>query len=246
MEPQKPYSNIRRAPLLIMSLGGSLLAPDDIDAEFIYAWRDLLVSLLASSRQKMIVVTGGGGVARRYQRAYKTVLGKMNTEREVINELSDEIGIAATRLNATLVKACLGSACLNDLITDPEKAAMPTGAISVAGGWKAGFSTDAVAVELARRFSCDTVINLSNTDYIYSADPRVDKNAKPLEQISWREMRRLVGNEWLPGAHLPFDPIATQRAMELQLTVIVAGRNLNTLAKIVRGERFAGTIISPS
>jgi len=38
-------------------------------------------------------------------------------------------------------------------------------------------------------------------------------------------MRKLVGDKWIPGVNVPFDPIATIRASELGLTVITAAGN---------------------
>jgi uridylate kinase len=53
-----------------------------------------------------------------------------------------------------------------------------------------------------------------------------------------------VGDEWKPGKNVPFDPVASRRAAELSLQVIyAAGRDLENLGKILRGEPFLGTTI---
>jgi len=54
----------------------------------------------------------------------------------------------------------------------------------------------------------------------------------------------MVGDKWVPGANVPFDPIASRHAQELGLKVICAeGKNLENLRKIIRGEEFTGTTI---
>ena len=115
----------------------------------------------------------------------------------------------------------------------------------VAAGWKPGFSTDYDAVLLAERFQADTVINLSNIAKVYTADPKLDPKAKPIDSITWAEFGTIVGDEWTPGKNLPFDPIATKRAAELGLSVIcAAGRDLpNLRSLLLRGGAFEGTTI---
>jgi uridylate kinase len=54
----------------------------------------------------------------------------------------------------------------------------------------------------------------------------------------------MVGDKWVPGTNVPFDPIASRHAQELGLKVIcAAGRNLENLRKIVREGDFIGTTI---
>jgi uridylate kinase len=115
----------------------------------------------------------------------------------------------------------------------------------VASGWKPGFSTDYDAVLLAERFKADSVINLSNIEQVYSDDPKKNPDAKPIDKISWPDFCRLVGDEWVPGKNVPFDPVASRHASKIGLKVIfAAGRNLENLKKILSGEVFLGTVIN--
>jgi uridylate kinase len=101
-------------------------------------------------------------------------------------------------------------------------------------------------VILAERFSGDTIINLSNIEKVYTADPKKDPNAKPLDHVSWKNFRKIVGVDWNPGSNFPFDPIATKRAATLGLRVIAAGgKDLENLKKILRDEPFEGSQIGP-
>jgi uridylate kinase len=115
----------------------------------------------------------------------------------------------------------------------------------VAAGWKPGFSSDYDAVLLAEKFGAKTVINLSNIEKVYTDDPRRDPDAKPLDTISWADFRSLIGDEWMPGKNVPFDPVASRHAEKTGLTVIcAAGRNLPNLKRLLSGENFTGTTIS--
>jgi uridylate kinase len=54
----------------------------------------------------------------------------------------------------------------------------------------------------------------------------------------------MVGDEWVPGKNVPFDPIASRHAAKIGLKVIcAAGKNLPNLEKILNGEPFLGTTI---
>ena len=115
-----------------------------------------------------------------------------------------------------------------------------------ASSWKPGFSTDYDAVLLAERFQADTLLNLSNIVKVYTADPKTDPDARPLDSIGWQDFQKLVGDTWKPGINVPFDPVATEKAARLKLRVIVAGgRNIDNLKKILYDEKFEGTVIGP-
>jgi uridylate kinase len=54
----------------------------------------------------------------------------------------------------------------------------------------------------------------------------------------------MVGDEWTPGKNVPFDPVASRHAAKIGLQVIcAAGKNLENLTKLLRGEPFLGTVI---
>jgi uridylate kinase len=229
--------------ITVISLGGSIVAPDAVDEGFLKDFVALIRELLnADAEQRFIFVVGGGGPARVYQRAYREI--SAGTGIHAFDAEADWIGVMATRLNAQLVRALMGEWCSQDVVTDPTQAADMTGRVLVAAGWKPGFSSDNDAVLLAERFRADTVINLSNIEQVYTDDPKKNPRAKPLDAVSWADFRVLVGDEWVPGKNVPFDPVASRRAGELGLKVIcAAGRDLENLKKILRGEPFRGTTI---
>ena len=228
----------------VISLGGSIVAPDNVDVPFLANFTGLVRELLDADRERRFVfVVGGGGPARKWQSAYREICAAKDGVAQCHDE-ADWIGVMATRLNAQLVKAVLGEWCHQDVVTDPTQVDEITGRVLVAAGWKPGFSSDFDAVLLAERFHAQTVINLSNIAKVYTADPKLDPNAKPLDSISWADFRVMVGDEWVPGKNLPFDPVASRHAEKIGLTVIcAAGQDMENFKNIINGAAFTGTTI---
>ncbi|MEM5947293.1 UMP kinase [Spirochaetia bacterium 38H-sp] len=224
---------------VVISLGGSIVVPDNIDIDFIKSFYHLIASHLEKNKElRFILVVGGGGPARKYQNAYREITGKNNSDAQ------DWIGIAATRLNAQLIKAVFYNECKDPVVTDPTEELNFTGKILIAAGWKPGFSTDFDAVVLGERFGAKEILNLSNIEMLYSEDPRKNPKAKKISSISWNDFISMIGEEWTPGKNVPFDPVAAKKAKELGMKVILAsGRNLENLSNILDKKEFTGTII---
>jgi uridylate kinase len=225
--------------IAVMSLGGSIVAPDGVDEAYLKDLRALVGRMLEEDgKRRFIFVVCGGGPARAWQKAYRNLVGGASDEE------ADWIGIMATRLNAQLVKAVMGEWCCQEVVTDPSRAGPLIGRVLVAAGWKPGFSSDYDAVVLAERFQASLVINLSNIERVYTDDPRKNPAAKPIDSISWADFRAMVGDEWVPGKNVPFDPVASRHAEKIGLKVIcAAGKNLRNLEGILRGGDFLGTVI---
>ena len=65
---------------------------------------------------------------------------------------------------------------------------------------------------------------------VYTDDPRVNPEAKPIDSISWEDFRKIVGDEWVPGKNVPFDPIASMHAQKAKIQVVcAAGRDIDNL-----------------
>ena len=213
----------------VLSLGGSIIVPDDVDYVFLGKFRDAIESYLEKDgERRLIIVTGGGATARKYQDAAK------KANKDIGNDELDWMGIRATHLNASLVKGIFGELAPDPIVTDMDGEIEFSGRILIAGGWKPGFSTDTDSVYLARRFGAKVIMNLSNIRKVYTADPKVDKNATPIDSISWEDFQKMVGSEWIPGKNTPFDPIASKLAKESGMTVYcLGGRYIgNTVAAL--------------
>lgn len=225
--------------LSVLSLGGSIIAPHQPDTAFLKAFRDAVIAYLNEDKErKLILVCGGGAPARAYQGALREVLPNSDSYTQ------DMLGIKATHLNGSLVKAIFSDVCLDDLVTDPTQDIQFTGRVLVAAGWKPGFSTDTDAVYLAKKFGGKLIINLSNIAKVYTDDPKKDPKAKPIDDISWDDFIKMVGTEWIPGKNTPFDPIASGLAREAGLKVVCAdGRNIENTMNILKGLEYTGTTI---
>jgi uridylate kinase len=225
----------------VISLGGATIAPEGVDIAFLREFRSAILAYLEEGpERRLILVCGGGRVCRDYQHAYRQIVPGGSAEAQ------DWIGVSATRVNAELVRQILEPHCPDPVVLDPTELDLFTGRILVGGGWKPGFSTDYDAVVLAERFSAGTVVNLSDIDRVYTADPRKDPSARPLERMRWDELLSLTGEEWKPGLNAPFDPIAARRAREAGLTcVVAAGRDVRNTMAILTGRSYVGTTITP-
>ena len=225
--------------LAVISLGGSIIVPGEVDTSFLSQFNTALRSYLGENKsRKVILVCGGGAPARLYQQALKAIHPDVEAE-----EL-DWLGIRATHINGQLIKAMFADLCPDSLVINPTGHISFKGQVLVAAGWKPGFSTDTDAVLLAERFGGKLVVNLSNIAKVYTGDPKIDPDAKPLDAITWAEFRQMVGETWIPGKNTPFDPVASKRAERLRMQVICAdGRNIPKLLDILSGRKYVGTLI---
>jgi len=219
---------------IIISLGGSLVAPNEIDIEFLKNFRRSLQKYLFQKR--FFIFIGGGRTARNYQKALLE-FGAEDKDR-------DEIGINVSRLNAGVVKQLFSEFSYSKIIIDPTKKINVSKSVFVGAGWKPGRSTDYVSVMSAKTNNINTIINLTNVDYVYDKNPKEFPKAKPIKEISWPDFRKIVGDKWSPGLSMPFDPRASKIAEKLKLKVImINGKNLERLEDFLNNKPFIGTVI---
>jgi uridylate kinase len=234
--------------IIIISLGGSLIIPEEIDVGFLKDFKKLILEQVAKPARnadgiasagggkKFIIVTGGGKICRRYNNATREIIDPSNVD-------LDWLGIAATRLNAELVRIIFGDQAYEKIIMNPEVAPDMSKSIAVGGGWKPGNSSDMAAVHLAKNIGAKKIINLSDTN-LYDSDPKKNPEAKKIEKISWTDFRALVPKEWVPGLNFPFDPTASITAQAEGMEVIIMnGKPIENFAKCLNGEKFLGTTI---
>jgi uridylate kinase len=223
---------------VVVSVGGSLIVPGEIDTRFLAEFRSVIRVEIARE-YSFVIISGGGSTARKYQQATEKVRG------DLPREDVDWIGIHSTRLNAQLLRNVFAEEAYPHIIKNPTADISADEPVLIAGGWKPGWSTDYCAVLMAKNLGATKLVNLSDIDYVYSADPKKDKSAKPIEKISWADFRALIPSEWDPGIHSPFDPVAAKEAEQLNLEVaIINGKHLDRLSAYLAGSPFIGTIIS--
>ncbi|MDA2922325.1 UMP kinase [Patescibacteria group bacterium AH-259-L07] len=226
-----------RPKTFIFSLGGSLVIPSErIDVLFLKKFRNFILSFLKKGH-KAVIVVGGGSINKKYNTAVQKIT-------KVANDDLDWLGIAATKLNAELLRVIFSQYVYEIVLDNPHTNIKTNKKLIIASGWKPGCSSDLDAVLWAKRFKAHEVINLTDIDYVYDKDPDVYKSAKPIKNISWDEFISIVGKKWSPRGSWPFDPIASQLAQKLNIkVVIVNGKNLDNLKNYLRGKPFKGTII---
>ncbi len=227
---------------IVMSLGGALVVPGKlgrIDTAYLKDFSQFIRERVAS--YDFYIVVGGGRTARRYIDAASEVLGESIQDCD-----KDWLGIHTTRLNAHFLRTILKDVARPRIIQNPNIPVNGTHPVVLGSGYRPGNTTDWIATRIAVVNGVNTVINLSNIDYAYTADPKKNPNAKPIREIGWQDFRdKVVGHEYMPGMNVPFDPVASEDAQENDLKVVIAnGRNLNNLANILEGRKYVGTTVS--
>jgi uridylate kinase len=225
---------IKTKETIIISLGGSLVAPSEIDLGFLKNFKHSLQKYLGAKR--FFIIVGGGKPARNYQKALLEFGAKENDR--------DWMGINISRLNAEVAKQLFFGYSFDKIVTDPNKKVKTNKDVIIGAGWKPGWSTDYDAVLIAKNNNVKTIINLTNVDYVYDKNPSEFPDAKPLKEIDWKSFERIVGDKWTPGLNMPFDPRASKLASRLKLKVImINGKSLERLEDFLNQKPFIGTII---
>jgi uridylate kinase len=228
----------RKGTLHIVALGGSIVAPDGINAGFLKRFR-AFVRTEVRRGHRFILVTGGGGIARTYQKAARKLGGR------VPNVELDAIGTRVTRLNAELVRVVFWPDVHPDVVDAPEKLLHIREPVAIAAGWMPGYSTDTVGVRIAEELGEKRVIIAGSPAYVYERDIRKYPKAAPLSSLTWDAYLDLIPRQWSPGMPAPVDPVAARRAARMGIDVcVVAAANLKNMHKLVNGERYRGTMIS--
>ncbi len=221
---------------LIVSLGGSVIVPERVDTIFLKKFRKTILDFVKRGN-RAVIVAGGGGTNKKYNAAANKVAKIKNID-------LDWLGIATTKLNAELLRVIFGEAAYLKVAVDPTRKIKTNKKIIVAAGWMPGCSSDNDAVLWAKNFGAKKVINLSNIDYIYDKDPKKFKNARPLKDLKWAEYRKMVGSEWIPRMHAPFDPIASCLAEKWKMEVVIMKANrLDNFNNFLREKEFKGSVI---
>ncbi len=221
---------------IVLSLGGSLIVPDDVDAPFLRTLRALIQKEAANGTQ-FFIIAGGGRICRKYQEAAKSL--DIDSQ-----DALDWVGIYSTRFNAEFIRILFGSMAHGRIITDPKEMGETKEAVVIGAGTVPGHSSDFAAVEMAKRMGATTLINLSNIDYVYEQDPRQFPDAKKIERASWKEFRAILPKDYHPGINAPFDPVAAKEAESIGLEVVIMnGKPVEHLENYLAGKAFKGTVI---
>jgi len=223
---------------VVVSLGGSVIVPDDDDDIFLKRFAEMVWSLC--DRYQLYLVCGGGRIARYYIKVGRA-LGLQESD-------LDELGIMTTRINATLVARVLGERGIGKVPTDILEAHRMErkGKVVVMGGTVPGHTTDAVSAMLAKEVRAVRIVNGTSVDAVYTADPRKDPKAERLPRLTHQQLYELV-NVGLHGAGPSnvFDRLGAQIARDNHIDIyIVDGRDLADMRAAIEGRPIKGTVVS--
>ncbi|MFH1088227.1 MAG: UMP kinase [Patescibacteria group bacterium] len=228
--------NNKQSKTIVISLGGSLIAPDGVDVKYLKQFKKTVLTRVKQG-YRFCIITGGGKMNKRYNQAAKQIS-------KIMLEDLDWIGIACTWLHAHLLRSIFGKQAHPRLYDNPAKLPIFTRPILLGGGYRPGHSSDVDAVLVAKTLKVSTVINLSDIDHVYDKDPDKYPKAKPFKQISWSEYLKIIPKKWKPRLNSPFDPEASRLAKNNNISVfIIKGQRLSELGKALSGKTFQGTII---
>lgn len=220
---------------VIVALGGSIVHPDGIDTRFLKNFKKFLAPYIKRGT-RFVLVLGGGALARRFQDAAQAVT-------RVSDEDKDWIGIHATRLNAHLLRTIFRDIANPIIIDERRKIAPLRYPVTIAAGWRPGWSTDYVALQIAADLGVNEAIIAGKPAYVYSKDPKYS-DAKRFAVLSWHEYGKLIPKRWKPGLHAPVDPVGAALAAREDLeAIIIDGRDLKNFGALLKGKEFKGTVI---
>ena len=226
---------------VVVALGGSLLRPE---VEERHNWLPGMVEVIVSrveSGSKVALVVGGGAPAREGIELAKPFI-------EDVSHL-DRIGIAATRLNATIVREALSEGGVAVSAKIPESIGeavleLEKWDVVVMGGTEPGHTTDAVAIRLAIQSEAEKCVIATNVSRVYAEDPRHNPEAKSFDELTLSELQEIVGppEHAEAGSSQVVDPVGVGEALEHGLNLdVLDGRDTEVINKSLQGENFEGT-----
>lgn len=208
---------------IVLKVGGSVIYTENLDVNFpVLRKLKLWYEKAVDEYSKIVIVTGGGQLSRMIQ-------GKISANIKEENFLH-QIGMSVTQISANIIAGYLNDKEIYiprklgdayEYLNDEKEARM------VSGGLKIGWSTDMDAVVYADIIRTDRVFKVSNIEYIYDEDPRVNPNASPIRDISWNEYMKLFhinnGDNHSPNSNIPIDPLCAQFANSKGIGIHVTG-----------------------
>jgi uridylate kinase len=221
---------------IVIALGGSIVHPDEIDTTFLKNFKKFLAPFLKQGI-KFVLVVGGGKLARRFQDAASKVT-------KLTDDDKDWIGIHATRLNGHLLRTVFRDVA--DPVMIDHRGQIPTlkHPVTIAAGWRPGWSTDYVAMQIAADFGAGEAIIAGKPSHVFDKDPAKYARAVRFESLTWPAYRKLVPRTWKPGLHAPVDPIGAALGEKADIkAIIIDGRDLKNFGALIKGKEFKGTVI---
>jgi len=222
---------------VVVKLSGSIFDLDDC-VERIRGYADLFKEMINNNTQA-VVVAGGGKEARRY----------IDTARIFGADESslDELGLEISRLNARLLIYAMGNSAYPYVPRDLQEVsiAVESNKIVVTGGLHPGQSTNATSALIAERIKASMFINATDVDGIYTADPRINKDAKLIKRVSVKELLTMLMNEkFNAGTYELMDIVALKIIERSKIPTRVIKASVENIRLVIDGYDI-GTQILP-
>ncbi len=222
---------------IVVALGGSIMYPDEIHISFLKKFKNFILKR-AEKGNRFIIIVGGGRVARVYQEAAHKIS-------KVSDEDKDWLGIHSTRANAQLLRTIFRDVADPVVIDSSDKMKTLKYPVTIASGWRPGWSTDYISIAIAEHFKIKEAVIAGKPSHVYDKDPHKYGDAKELHRLTWKEYRKLIPAKWKPGLHSPVDPVGAKLAENKGIAaIIVDGKDLGNFGKMLSGKEFKGSIIS--
>lgn len=223
--------------VIVLSLGGSLIIPDEIDIIFLKKFKKIILKNI--KKYKFVIVCGGGSIARKYINALK----KEGTE----EKLQCFSGISATRMNARFMNYFFDknpNYGIPHTIRTLKKQLKKTDFIFCGAlEYKPNQTSDSTAASIAKIFKGD-FINLTNIKGLYNKNPKENKDAKFIKEISWKEFYKMANKQkYKPGQHFVLDQTASKIIKKYKIKTYILGKDLKQFEKLLKKENFEGTTI---
>lgn len=223
---------------IVISLGGSLIVPDQIDVKFLKKFHQVIKK--HQNKYKFIIVCGGGSIAREYIKALREI-GRPDY-------LQSLVGISITRVNARFMTYFFGRDASNGIPHNMQevKNLLTKNDVVFCGALRYAEkeTSDATSAKLARFLGTD-FINLTLVPGLYTKNPMEYKDAKFIPKISWLEFYKKAKKiEYKPGQHFVLDQHASEIIKDYKIRTYILGKNLKNLDNLLSGKKFNGTIIS--
>ena len=223
--------------VLVISLGGSLIVPKEMDIPFLEKFAETLRKNYR--KYKFVVVCGGGTIARKYISA---LIAEKKSQKEI-----SQAGIRATRMNAEFMMQFFGKKEANDSLPISMKEVrdnLSKNNVVLCGALRYDYNatSDTTAAKLAKYLKTD-FINMTNVKGFYSENPRKNPKAKFIPKISWKEFeKKALEIKFKAGQSFVLDQSAAKIIRKNKIKTYILGSN-RSLENFLSEKKFEGTSI---
>ena len=105
-------------------------------------------------------------------------------------------------------------------------------------------TSDGNAAEIAEMIKADYLINMTNVKGLYDKNPKTNKSAKFIPEISFKDfMTRINKIKFKAGQHFVLDQSAAKIISRSKIKTCIVNNDLKNLNKLLNEKKFVGTVI---